>query len=85
MNLSNGDAVCFKQGSKRKHIPCLSNISIFSLVSRMKLKKYGIFLKIKLNKNTQPTSHPKKIKKQKTQTKVQNETKAKQKKNSTQN
>lgn len=57
MNLSNGDAVCFKQGSKSKHTPRLSIISIFSLISRKKLKKSYLFLKIKLKgkkKKTQP-------------------------------
>lgn len=79
MNLSNGDAVHFKQGSKSKHTPRPSIISIVSLISRKKLKISCIFLKNKLNKKPQLTSHPKKIKNQKTKTKVQNETKAKQK------
>lgn len=72
MNLSNGDAVCFKQGSKSKHTPCLSIISIFSLISRKKLKKSCLFLKIKLKgkkKKPQPTSHPKKPQKTKKQEK----------------
>lgn len=57
MNLSNGDAVCFKQGSKSKHTPRLSIISIFSLISRKKLKKSYLFLKIKLKGKKKPKNH----------------------------
>lgn len=85
MNLSNGDAVCFKQGSKSKHTPRLSIISIFSLISRKKLKKSCLFLKIKLKgkkikNHNQPAiqKKPQKTKNRKNQTKMQNETKQKQ-------
>lgn len=63
MSLGNGGVVCFKQGSKSKHMPHLSIVSIVSLISRKKSKKFCIFKRNqethKNKQNKKPTSHKK--------------------------